>query len=66
MIRKNKRQVSLGAKSFTSNSQRDEFNPDYSSIRRELKRIGILAGSFIAILIVLSFFQNSILALFIR
>lgn len=33
-----------------------EFNPDYSNIKKELKRIGILAGSFFAILIVLSFF----------
>jgi hypothetical protein len=33
-----------------------EFNPDYSEVKRELKRIGILAGSFFAILIVLSFF----------
>ena len=33
-----------------------EFNPDYSTIKQELKRIGILAGSFFAILIVLSFF----------
>ena len=32
------------------------FNPDYSPVIRDLKRIGILAGSFIAILIVLSFF----------
>ncbi len=31
------------------------FNPDYSPVIRDLKRIGILAGSFIAILIVLSF-----------
>jgi hypothetical protein len=33
-----------------------EFNPDYSTIKKELKRIGILAGSFFAILIILSFF----------
>jgi hypothetical protein len=33
-----------------------EFNPDYSNVKHELKRIGILAGSFFAILIVLSFF----------
>jgi hypothetical protein len=32
-----------------------EFNPDYSHIKEGLKRIGILAGSFIAILIILSF-----------
>lgn len=33
-----------------------EFNPDYSIIKTDLKRIGILAGSFFALLIVLSFF----------
>lgn len=33
-----------------------DFNPDYSTIKQELKRIGILAGSFFALLIVLSFF----------
>ena len=33
-----------------------EFNPDYSTIKQELKRIGILAGSFFALLIILSFF----------
>ena len=34
------------------------FNPDYSPIVRDLKRIGILAGSFIAILVILSFILN--------
>ena len=33
-----------------------DFNPDYSYVRKDLKRIGILAGSFIGILIVLTFF----------
>ena len=33
-----------------------EFNPDYSQTKSDLKRIGILAGSFFAILIALSFF----------
>jgi hypothetical protein len=35
-----------------------EFNPDYTDVRRDLKRIGILAGSIITILVVLSFFIN--------
>jgi hypothetical protein len=35
---------------------RTEFNPDYTHVRRDLKRIGVLAGSFFVILIVLSFF----------
>jgi len=33
-----------------------EFNPDYSYVRKDLKRIGTLAGSFFVILVVLSFF----------
>lgn len=32
------------------------FNPDYTYVIEDLKRIGVLAGSFIVILIVLSFF----------
>jgi len=33
-----------------------EFNPDYSYVKSDLKRIGILAGSFFVVLVVLSFF----------
>jgi hypothetical protein len=33
-----------------------EFNPDYSTIKQELKRIGMLAGGFFVVLIALSFF----------
>lgn len=33
-----------------------EFNPDYTTVRKDLARIGILAGSFFAVLIVMSFF----------
>jgi hypothetical protein len=32
------------------------FNPDYTNVIKDLKRIGILASSFILILVVLSFF----------
>ncbi len=32
-----------------------EFNPDYTYVVNDLKRIGIMAGSFIAILVILSF-----------
>jgi hypothetical protein len=35
---------------------REEFNPDYSYVIKDLRRIGTLAGTFVAILIVLSFF----------
>jgi hypothetical protein len=33
-----------------------EFKPDYSPVIKDLKRIGILAGSFFTLLIVLAFF----------
>ena len=35
-----------------------EFNPDYSHVVSDLKRIGILAGSFVVALVVLSFFLH--------
>jgi hypothetical protein len=37
-------------------SSKSGFEPDYDYIRKDLKRIGILAGSFVTLLIVLSFF----------
>jgi hypothetical protein len=64
MSKKNKRQVSRPASSLSAKAV--EFNPDYSIIKRDLKRIGILAGSFFALLIVLSIFQNQLIALFIK
>jgi len=36
--------------------RRDEFSPDYTYVKRDLTRIGSLAGFFIVVLIVLSFF----------
>jgi hypothetical protein len=33
-----------------------EFKPDYSFVKSDLKRIAFLAGTFLVILIVLSFF----------
>ena len=32
------------------------FKPDYTHVKRDLRRIGVLAGSFFVVLIVLSFF----------
>ena len=42
--------------SVSTPSGRTEFNPDYSAVKKDLARIGTLAGFFIAVLIVLSFF----------
>ena len=35
---------------------RTEFKPDYAYVKRDLTRIGTLAGFFIVVLVVLSFF----------
>ena len=53
MARKSKRTTSV---SMTPSTARTEFNPDYTYVRKDLKRIGTLAGFFIAVLIALSFF----------
>lgn len=33
----------------------EQFHADYTHVKRDLRRIGLLAGSFILILVVLSF-----------
>ena len=55
MAKKNKRQVSRTA-AFVGAPRANEFNPDYTQIKRDLARIGTLAGVFFALLIALSFF----------
>jgi hypothetical protein len=42
--------------SVASSSRTYEFNPDYSYVIKDLRRIGILAGTFISILVILAFF----------
>ena len=44
------------AVSVTSSQSRTEFNPDYTYVKKDLARIGTLAGFFIVVLVVLSFF----------
>jgi len=69
MSKKSKRQISKAnptsssptptaapASRVTSASKSEEFNPDYSFVRKDLKRIGTLAGIFLTVLVVLSFF----------
>jgi len=53
MAKKNKRTSSV---SMSSSSRTTEFNPDYTHVKKDLVRIGTLAGSFFALLIVISFF----------
>ena len=65
MPKKQKRRVSTPAEtpgytpSVTGTSRAtytQEFNPDYSHVKRDLRQIAIMAGSFFVILVVLSFF----------
>lgn len=39
-----------------SRSSVAEFNPDYTYVKKDLAKIGIMAGTFITILVILSFF----------
>jgi hypothetical protein len=55
MAKKNKR-ATQSAPIGSVPAARTEFNPDYSNVKKDLARIGILAGTFIVALIVLSFF----------
>jgi hypothetical protein len=55
MSRKHKRQTSLSA-AFMPAQRANEFSPDYTHIRRDLRRIGLLAGTFFVVLVGLSFF----------
>lgn len=53
MAKKSKRTTSV---SMTPGPARTEFKPDYTYVKRDLTRIGTLAGFFIVVLVVLSFF----------
>ncbi len=53
MAKKNKFRTMVNV---TSSSGRNEFNPDYTYVKKDLARIGTLAGFFIVVLIALSFF----------
>ncbi len=58
MSKKSKRQSGRRMPTYASSQQSvsSEFNPDYTAVKRDLRRIGILAGTFFAILVGLSFF----------
>ncbi len=53
MAKKNRRTTSV---SMASSTKAAEFNPDYAYVKKDLSRIGMLAGFFFVVLIVLSFF----------
>ncbi len=43
------------APAAVQSARASEFNPDYTDVKRDLKRIGILASTFFVVLIALSF-----------
>ncbi|MGB8980823.1 MAG: hypothetical protein WCC12_03020 [Anaerolineales bacterium] len=53
MASKNRKTTSV---SMTPATSRTEFNPDYTYVKKDLARIGTLAGFFIVVLVALSFF----------
>jgi len=56
MAKKQKRKISQTAVTSPASARStNDFNPDYSYVVQDLKRIGILAVSFTGILVVLSF-----------
>lgn len=55
MSRKHRRQLSKAA-AFMPAPRMTEFNPDYTYVKRDLRRIGLLAGTFFVILVGLAFF----------
>lgn len=55
MAKKNKRSAGSRARLIGGAPVGTEFNPDYTYVKRDLVRIGTLAGSFFALLIILSF-----------
>ena len=64
MSKKYKRQTHRQVSSLSAKPV--EFDPDYTIIKRDLKRIGLLAGTFFAILVVLAIFQNQLISLFVK
>jgi hypothetical protein len=51
MTTKNKRPTRVGA----APQPAVEFNPDYTQVKKDLARIGLLSGAFFVLLIALSF-----------
>jgi hypothetical protein len=47
--------IFMSEKKYRTTGREDLKNPDYSHIKRDLRRIGWIAGSFVVVMIVLSF-----------
>lgn len=55
-VEKSSVQTGAAAAQSGSRNRTDNFNPDYTYVKKDLRTIGILASIFITILVVLSFF----------
>lgn len=56
MAKRTKRTTtSVSMRPSSTQTTRTEFNPDYTYVKRDLRRIGTLAGFFVVVLVVLSF-----------
>ena len=53
---KKSRRTTTSVSMTPTSSRSTEFNPDYTYVKRDLARIGTLAGFFVTVLIVLSLF----------
>ena len=63
MAKKSKRQArvttsAVVTQSTEASSRANEWNPDYSYVIKDLRRIGVIAGSLIALLLVLAIILN--------
>ena len=63
MSRKKKRQARRSTtsqgdtgRSVTAQTSQEGFNPDYTYVIKDLRRIGALAGTFLLVLVILAFF----------
>jgi hypothetical protein len=54
MAKKSKRQINRRPIKASA-TRGDDFNPDYTAVRKDLKTIGTLASFFVVVLIILSF-----------
>jgi len=43
-------------RSVTAQTSQEGFNPDYTYVIKDLRRIGALAGTFLLVLVILAFF----------
>jgi len=43
---------------YAQRSRIETFNPDYQHIRKDLRRIALIAGAFLAAMVILTFFLH--------